>query len=72
MTLADLSFETYSSLESNKARSGLTILGIVIGICSVIALVSVGQGATASITSIIRARRDPPDRFPAVPAVLQH
>ena len=53
MKLSDLSYETYSSLSSNKARSFLTMLGIVIGISSVIALVSVGQGATASVTSNI-------------------
>ena len=51
MILHDLLSETSSALSSNKARSGLTILGIVIGISSVIVLVGVGQGATASITS---------------------
>lgn len=51
--LSDLMSETYSALSSNKARSGLTILGIVIGISSVIALVGVGQGATSSVTSSI-------------------
>lgn len=55
MTMSDLWSETYSALSSNKARSGLTVLGIVIGISSVIALVGVGQGATASITSSISA-----------------
>jgi putative ABC transport system permease protein len=53
MIIHDLMSETYSALSSNKSRSGLTILGIVIGISSVIALVGVGQGATASITSNI-------------------
>jgi putative ABC transport system permease protein len=36
-------------------RSGLTILGIVIGIASVIALTGVGQGSQESITSSIEA-----------------
>ncbi|MBU6389410.1 ABC transporter permease [Patescibacteria group bacterium] len=53
MTVQDLFIETYSALSANKVRSGLTILGIVIGISSVIALVGVGQGATSSITSRI-------------------
>lgn len=53
MIFGDLLSETYSSLSSNKSRSGLTILGIVIGISSVIALVGIGQGATASVTSSI-------------------
>jgi len=55
MILSDLFQETYSALFVNKARSGLTILGIVIGIGSVIAMVSVGQGATGSIQSSIEA-----------------
>jgi putative ABC transport system permease protein len=53
MTTRDLLQETYSSLSANKARSGLTVLGIVIGISSVIAMVSIGQGAQASIQSSI-------------------
>jgi len=53
MTLRDIFSETYSALSGNKARSGLTVLGIVIGISSVIVLVGVGQGVTASVTSSI-------------------
>ncbi|HEY4523509.1 MAG TPA: ABC transporter permease, partial [Candidatus Paceibacterota bacterium] len=45
--------ETYTALSANKARSGLTILGIVIGIGSVIAMVSIGQGASGQIQSSI-------------------
>lgn len=45
--------ETRVSLTANKARSGLTILGIVIGIASVIAMVSIGEGAKGSIQSSI-------------------
>jgi putative ABC transport system permease protein len=55
MILSDLFQETYSAVTVNKARSGLTILGIVIGIGSVIALTSIGQGASASITSRIES-----------------
>lgn len=53
MTLRDILSETTSNLFGNKVRSGLTMLGIVIGICSVIVLVGVGQGATSSVTSSI-------------------
>src|SRR5882672_5804946 len=53
MKLIDIAHETYSSLSANKARSGLTMLGIVIGIASVIAMVSIGNGAKASIQSSI-------------------
>jgi len=55
MIISDLFQETYSALLSNKARSGLTILGIVIGIGSVIAMISVGQGAQSSIESSIQS-----------------
>ena len=53
MKITDILHETYSSLFANKARSGLTMLGIVIGIASVIAMVSIGNGAKASIQSSI-------------------
>jgi putative ABC transport system permease protein len=55
MTLSDLFEETYSSITVNKVRSGLTILGIVIGIGSVIAMISIGQGAQGSIQSSIQS-----------------
>ncbi len=55
MTARDLFEETYSSLTVNKARSGLTILGIVIGIASVIAMVSIGEGAQGAIQSSIQS-----------------
>ncbi|MFA6426864.1 MAG: ABC transporter permease [Candidatus Magasanikbacteria bacterium] len=55
MIFSDLFEETYFSLSSNKSRSALTILGIVIGIASVIAMISVGQGATQDISSRIES-----------------
>lgn len=39
----------------NKLRSFLTMLGIIIGVTSVIALVSIGQGATAQVTEQIQS-----------------
>ena len=42
-----------SILMGNKLRSGLTILGIVIGVAAVIAMLAIGQGAQNSITSSI-------------------
>src|SRR3989339_488985 len=53
MNSSDLFQETYSALLANKARSFLTILGIVIGIASVIAMVSIGQGAQGAIQTSI-------------------
>ncbi|MDX9893464.1 MAG: ABC transporter permease [Patescibacteria group bacterium] len=55
MLVSDLFQETYLALYSNKSRSALTILGIVIGIGSVIAMISIGQGATADIQSNIQS-----------------
>ncbi len=40
-------------LTVNKMRSGLTMLGVIIGVGSVIALMSIGEGAQASITQQI-------------------
>jgi putative ABC transport system permease protein len=55
MKIVDTLEETFLALSSNKARTGLTILGIVIGISSVIVMVSVGQGATGSIQASIES-----------------
>ena len=55
MSINDLFQETFSAITVNKARSGLTILGIVIGIGSVIAMISIGQGAQGSIESRIQS-----------------
>ncbi len=48
-----LLIEAIDSLRANKMRSMLTILGIVIGVAAVIAMLSIGRGAEASITSQI-------------------
>jgi putative ABC transport system permease protein len=45
--------EALQSLSASKLRSGLTILGIVIGVGAVIAMLGVGQGAQATITGSI-------------------
>jgi putative ABC transport system permease protein len=47
--------EALESLNANKMRSLLTILGIVIGVASVIALLSIGQSAGNSITGQIES-----------------
>ena len=43
------------SLGANKLRSGLTLLGIVIGVAAVISLMAIGKGVQESITSNIEA-----------------
>jgi len=42
------------ALVGNKLRSALTMLGIIIGVAAVIAMVGIGNGATASITAQIQ------------------
>lgn len=55
MTYKDLIEETKTALLSNVTRSLLTVLGIVIGISSVIVMLAIGNGAKASIASSISA-----------------
>jgi putative ABC transport system permease protein len=43
------------ALRRNKLRSGLTALGIIIGVASVVAMVAVGNGAQARIESQVSA-----------------
>lgn len=53
MTTQDLYTETVTSIKANPARTGLTVLGIVIGIASVIVMLAIGNGAQRSISSSI-------------------
>jgi putative ABC transport system permease protein len=55
MRIRRVLLETFTSLGANKLRTGLTILGIVIGVAAVIAMLSIGQGAQNSITSSINS-----------------
>lgn len=50
MNFAESIKSSFSSLISNKMRSILTMLGIIIGISSVILISTIGQGAKESIT----------------------
>lgn len=43
----------WSNISHNKMRSFLTVLGVLIGVASIIALITIVQGATGSITSQI-------------------
>jgi putative ABC transport system permease protein len=42
------------SLKANKLRSALTMLGLIIGVGAVVALVSIGSGASQSITQEVQ------------------
>lgn len=55
MKAKDVIGETFSALLANKVRTSLTMLGIIIGIGSVIAMVAIGQGAQASIEESIQS-----------------
>jgi putative ABC transport system permease protein len=55
MEIKDILQETIESLFGNKVRSGLTMLGIIIGISSVIALSAIGQGAQSLIEQSIQS-----------------
>ena len=55
MRTRDLLTETLYALASNKIRTGLTTLGIVIGIASVVSALAIGQGATDTIRASIAA-----------------
>jgi putative ABC transport system permease protein len=53
MNLGQAILEALESVSSNKLRSALTILGIVIGVGAVIAMLAVGNGAQETITGSI-------------------
>ena len=42
-------------LTTSRLRTALTMLGVIIGVASVVALVSVGQGTTSNITDRLEA-----------------
>jgi putative ABC transport system permease protein len=53
MNIGQSIVEALESLNANRLRSGLTMLGIIIGVGAVIAMLSVGQGAQSTITGAI-------------------
>ena len=55
MTPLALIATAWSSIGGNRLRTGLTLLGIIIGVAAVIALMSIGRGAQEQITSRIES-----------------
>src|SRR6188768_1812446 len=51
MSLPELLRLALSRLRTSRLRAALTMLGVIIGVASVVALVGVGQGTTSNITS---------------------
>ncbi|MDR3051883.1 MAG: ABC transporter permease [Oscillospiraceae bacterium] len=44
----------FKAIRTNKVRAALTMLGVIIGVMSVVVLVAIGQGTTASVTDSIQ------------------
>jgi putative ABC transport system permease protein len=55
VSLLDLVLMALRTLAKNKLRSGLTVLGVVIGIAAVTTIVSIGQGASELIQGQFRS-----------------
>jgi putative ABC transport system permease protein len=51
MNISESFLTALDSLYANKMRSILTMLGVIIGVAAVIALLSIGNGVSASITN---------------------
>ena len=55
MNITESFYTALDSLLANKMRSILTMLGVIIGVAAVIALMSIGNGVSASITGEIQS-----------------
>lgn len=55
MKMLDILKVAFKNIISNKLRSALTMLGLIIGIASVIVLVGIGSGATSNVTSQVQS-----------------
>jgi putative ABC transport system permease protein len=55
MNVPELLRLALSRLQTSRLRAALTMLGVVIGVASVVALVGVGQGTTSNITSSLES-----------------
>ncbi len=54
LSLTEVVRVAFDSLAANKTRAALTMLGVIIGVASVVALLALGNGAQATITGQIQ------------------
>lgn len=57
MNFAEMVGSAWAAILSNKLRAFLTMLGILIGVASIIAIVAIGQGGKSAIISAIESHR---------------
>jgi len=55
MSLTDLLRTAFRSVSANKLRAALTMLGVVIGVASVIAMLALGNGARAAVDATFQS-----------------
>ena len=55
MNLLDTTLSALRSLRANKLRSGLTTLGIIIGVAAVITMLAVGEGAKRTVQEQLKS-----------------
>ena len=55
MNLFAIFTEALGALRQNRLRTGLTMLGMIIGVAAVVLMLSIGQGARTKITETIAA-----------------
>src|SRR5512132_1420399 len=55
MSLIDLLRTALRSVSTNKLRAALTMLGVVIGVASVIAMLALGNGARAAVDATFKS-----------------
>jgi len=55
MSLLDLLRTALRSVSANKLRAALTMLGVVIGVASVIAMLALGNGARAAVDATFQS-----------------
>lgn len=55
MNLITILGEAFRALRQNRLRTGLTMLGMIIGVAAVVLMLSIGQGARAKINETIAA-----------------